>query len=785
MKIFFPDSLKEAVLNDKRYDSILGLIGHTPLVRIRKINPNKNVEILAKLEYFNPGGSIKDRPALYMIEQAEKNGTLTRDRIILEATSGNTGIGLCLVAAVKGYRIQIVMSEAASEERKKIMKAFGAELVFTPAHRGTDGAIEYVYDLVRKEPDKYWLSDQFNNEANWMAHYQGTAMEIWDQTDGDLDMIIATLGTTGTIMGLTRRFRELKPGVRVIGVEPYLGHGLQGLKNMKESYQPGIFDKKLIDRIVNIEDEIAFQTTRLMAQKEGLFCGMSSGAAMAAALQIAAGTDRGRIVVILPDGGERYLSTALFADKKRSGQVFYNTVSRRKEEFIPVRENKINLYSCGPTLNRLIHIGQGRRFVFSDLIRRYMEFKGYEVHHVMNLTDLDDRTIKGANEAGISLKDFTEDYFQEFITDIDHLRIKRAAAYPRAADHVEDMIELTQQLVEKGYAYEKFRSVYFDISRFKDYGRLSKIDLDKIRLGKTVDLEDYEKDNPRDFTLLKRSTLNELKRGIYFQTRWGNVRPSWHLECPAIALHHVQGPYDIFTGGIDLVFPHHENTIAISRVLTGRPLANYWLHNELVMYEGKKSSSYSDHSTITIREILDKGYSGRVVRYWLLSHHYRKSISFSWDKLDKSKNTVDNLDQFILKLRAAQPGPPHPETAQLVYDLKHGFMEAMDDDLNIAPALAVLFYFIREINRVIDRGGISAEDKETVLTSLKGINSVLEVMDLEPMKGDKEIEGLLTEREQARKDKDWPRADRIRRELRDRGVEVIDTRDGAIWRKKA
>ena len=219
-----------------RYGNILDQIGNTPLVPIRRLCPNKKVEILAKLESFNPGGSVKDRPALYMIEHAEKTGELTKDKVILEATSGNTGIGLSLVAAVKGYRIMLVMAESVSEERKKILSAMGADLHFTPARLSTDGAIEFSYDLAREESDKYWLADQFNNEANWMAHYHGTAQEIWTQTDdGRLDFIVSSMGTTGTLMGLSRRFKEIKPEVEIVGVEPYMGHKIQGLKNMKES----------------------------------------------------------------------------------------------------------------------------------------------------------------------------------------------------------------------------------------------------------------------------------------------------------------------------------------------------------------------------------------------------------------------------------------------------------------------------------------------------------------------------------------------------------------------
>ena len=240
----------------KKYNNILDHIGGTPLVPITMLNTPKDVRIFAKLEMFNPGGSVKDRPALRMIEDAEQTGELTKEKIILEATSGNTGIGLSHIAAVKGYRVLLIMSEAVSEERKKILRAIGADLKFTPAHLGTDGAIEFAYNLIREEPVKYWLADQFNNESNWKSHYEGTAMEIWKQVGGDLTTIVSSMGTTGTLMGISRRFRELNPDVEIVGVEPYLGHKIQGLKNMKESYRPGIFEKTRADRIINIDDEV-------------------------------------------------------------------------------------------------------------------------------------------------------------------------------------------------------------------------------------------------------------------------------------------------------------------------------------------------------------------------------------------------------------------------------------------------------------------------------------------------------------------------------------------------
>ncbi len=766
-----------------KYDSILDQIGGTPLVPINRLNPNKGVEIFAKLEFFNPAGSVKDRPALYMVEEAFRKGELTKDKIILEATSGNTGIGLSLVAAVKGYRILLVMSESVSEERVKILKAMGAEIEFTPSRLGTDGAIEYAYNLFRKEPQKYWLADQFNNEANWMAHYHGTAIEIWEKTNGDLDAIVATMGTSGTVMGISRRFEELKPEIQIIGVEPYLGHKIQGLKNMKESYRPGIFQKKRLDRIINIDDEEAFQTSRMLAKKEGIFAGMSSGAAMAAALRVAKEMKKGRIVVIIPDGGERYLSTPLFVVKRKSGLRIYNTLSRTKEEFIPIEENSVTMYSCGPTLCHLIHLGQCRRLLFSDLIRRYMEFKGYQVIHVMNVTDLDDRTIEYAGKNDMPLKDFTDKYFQSFMEDLDRLRIKRATKYPRASEHVDDMIKLTQKLLEKGYAYEKFRSIYFDISRFKDYGKLSRVDLEKIRLGKTVDLDQYEKENPRDFTLLKRATLDELKRGIFYQTQWGNIRPGWHIECAAMAMKYLGPSYDIHTSGVNLIFPHHENSIAISQAVTDKPLANYWVHNELVMIKGKKPSFVSEEDTLTLRDLLDQGYTGREVRYWLLSRHYRKPIFFSRSKLDSVKSTISHLDKFVQKVYFWKPVPQDSDMDQVIYDLRHKFVESMDDDFNIAAALAALFQFTHHVNKIMDQKGLSTSNKEKVLKALEQINSVLDVMNLKPTKVGKDVESLIKKRERARSNKEWGTADCLRHELMARGIEVIDTKNGPVWHK--
>lgn len=294
------------------FSNILNLIGNTPLVEIKKLNPNKKVRIFAKLEFFNPGGSVKDRIALSMIEGAEKRGELNKNKIILEGTSGNTGIGLALVCAVKKYKLFLTMPESTSLERRKILKAFGAEILLTPAKDGTDGAIEKAYEIARKSK-KYWLADQFNNPDNWKAHYYGTAEEIWRDTHGKITHFVAGMGTSGTLMGISKRLKKYNSKIQIIGIEPFLGHKIQGLKNMKEAYKPGIFNKGYLDEKINIRDKDAFEMARLLVKKEGIFVGMSSGAAMFAALKKIKEIKQGLIVVLLPDSGERYLSTELYA----------------------------------------------------------------------------------------------------------------------------------------------------------------------------------------------------------------------------------------------------------------------------------------------------------------------------------------------------------------------------------------------------------------------------------------------------------------------------------------
>jgi cysteinyl-tRNA synthetase len=764
------------------YDNILQLIGNTPLILVSRLNPNPNVAIYAKLESQNPGGSVKDRIALQMIEEAERRGELTSEKIIIEATSGNTGIGMAMVAAVKGYRISLAMPETASQERQKILKALGAEILLTSGALGTDGAIEKVYELVRRFPDRYYMPDQFNNEDNWKAHYYTTATEIWEQTEGKVTHVIMTLGTTGTAIGVTKRLKEYEKNVRTIAVEPYMGHKIQGLKNMKESYVPGIFDKEIMDEIVHIEDAEAFETARKLAREEGIFVGMSAGASMAAALRIASDLAQGTIVVILPDGGERYLSTNLFTTLMEPDFRFYNTFSRQKEDFKPISEGKVSLFATGPAVGESLDMTESRRSVVADLLRRYLEYKGFEINQVVNITDMGEKALLDPGQTDSDLDANAERYMEICHRDLSVLGVQPATYYPRTSQHVDDILDISKGLIEKGFAYEKLRSIYFDISKFSDYGRLSRVDLQKIKLGKTVDLEAYEKLNPRDFTLLRRATLAELKRGIYLKTSWGNVLPSLHLETVALAMKQLGETIDIHISSLDFLFPHNENEIAIAQAATGKPLANYYIHCERVLMDGKKMSREGE-GRVTVQQLLDEGYSGRQIRYWMLATHYRKPLHYDEGRLREAARGLERLDEFSQRLQHVVTGVAAEEIDQFIYEVEQNFDQAMGDDLNVSSALAAVFGFIRKLNPHLSDGSISEKQKKAALAALERLDSVLNVLQCLEPELDEDTCRLLETRAEARRNKSWDEADRLRQELLERGIRVIDTPEGTRWKR--
>ena len=737
--------------------TILDAIGNTPLVQIGRMSPNPRVKLLAKLEYLNPGGSIKDRPALYMIEAAERSGELTPEKTVIEATSGNTGIGLAMVCAVKGYRLLLAMSESVSIERQRILKARGAEILLTPGRLGTDGAIEEVYRLLRENPGRFVAVDQFNNEANWKAHYDGTAEEIWRQTSGAVTTLVAAMGTTGTLMGVSRRLKEYNPGIRIVGVEPYLGHRIQGLKNLREAYCPEIFEKQRLDGKVNVDDEEAFETARRLAREEGLFVGMSSGAAMAAAIQEAGRMTEGTLVVILPDGGERYLSTPLFAAPEKVDARLFNRLTRTRERLAPLTPGRVAVYTCGPNLQRPLQMAEARRFVMADLLCRYLRWRGLAVKQVVDLVD----TEAGADAAALPAPDV-----ERFMQELALLGVRPADHYARSRDHVEEMLALARKLAAKGVAYEKLRSLYFDLSMAHGYGRLSGIDIAKVKVGAAADLSDYEKQNPRDFALFRRCRLSELKRGAFIKSEWGNVRPSWHLQTAAMAMKHLGEGFDIHVSSHDLVFPHHENENAIAEALFGNPLARCWLQSEQVLGDAPAPA-----------DLAAMGFSGREIRYWLLSVHYRKPLAFSTGRLEDARRSLQRLDGCVRSLMRVTGGRACPEADQLAYDLRQGLRAAFDDDLNLPAAVAAVFKTAKRINTLAAGGLLDVHGAGRLVAALRDIDAVLNLFDFGASPAvDAKARELLAARERARASGDWALADRLRAELIARGVSVQDAK---------
>ncbi len=759
--------------------TILDAVGNTPVVEIQQMNPNPGVRMFAKLEYMNPGGSVKDRAALYMIQAGEASGRLTKDKTVIEATSGNTGIGLAMVCAVKGYRLALTMAENASEERKRILKARGAKIILTPKHLESDGAIEEAYRLARENPEKYFITDQYNNPANWQAHYHTTGPEIMAQVPEKPASVVASVGTSGTLMGLSRYFREHSPATRMVSAEPFLGHGIQGLKNMKESYTPEIYDKTRLDKILNIDDALAFDTARQLAVKEGLFVGMSSGAAMAAAIQEAQTLEKGVVVVIFPDSGERYLSTSLFSVQQKLPLRLFDTRSGKKQRFKPVKPDTISIYTCGPTVYQRLNPGSFRRYVFTDLLVRYLTFHNMDVNHVINITDYDDRTIDGAVRAGQDLEEFVRPYIQAFHQDLHRLKIRPAQAFPRVSAHFSDMAELTRKLIDKGYAYEKLHSVYFDISKAAEYGHLSKMDIQNIRVGATVDLDEYEKQNPRDFTLFKRVRLSELRRGIGVKTEWGQVRPSLHLQCATLSMLFLGVSFDIHTGSRELVFPHHENERAIARAAEDRELADVWLHCDPVQYDGSLGAA-SIHD-LTLDTLADRGYDDGTIRFWLLSGHYRRGLMLSERSLADARATRNRINRCIALLEQLRSGTgnvkelPPGEIDQLMYDIRQGILTALADDLKVSAALAALLAGIKTINTLISRHRISGRDADRILAGLQEMDRIFQVCEFNHQPTcSQQVKELLRQRQAARNNKDWAAADRLRDQLVAMGVTVHD-----------
>lgn len=771
---------------------ILRLVGGTPLVEIRRLNPHSGVKIMAKLECMNPGGSIKDRVAVAMIEAAEKSGELVPGKTIIEATSGNTGIGLAMVAAVKGYKMCLIMPDSASEERKRIMRAYGAEIRLTPGRMGTDGAIELAYRLARTEPDTYVLMDQFNNPNSIAAHYHGTGPEIWEQTGGRVTHVVAALGTSGTAMGLAKSMHE-HPGVAVCAIEPFAGHKIQGLKNMHESYPPGIYNKKALDRILRVEDEEAFECCRRLAREEGLFMGMSSGAALAGAVKLAAELEAegkgGYIVVIFPDGGERYLSTPLFAPKSKDGLRLMNLATGGKTHLDA--SGALHVYCIGPSLDEPDEPDAWRRLVLSDVLVRHLRARGLEARLAVGLADLDDRTLAAARAAGLSRAQYAEGAVARITARAAELGVLPDTVFESASASVPKALEICRKLLGKGLAYEKLRSVYFDVRRDPRYGAMKLMDMDGLSVGKTVDLGDYVKDNPLDFTLLKRATLQDLKLGDIIETEWGNVRPSWFMQV-AVAGLAALGRVDVLVGGEEHQFPHLENLRAIWSAAGVEVKA--WLAD-------RKISRPEGGDALSLERLMELAGGPAALRLWLLSSSYRKSLAAGEQSLSMWARNWHKVQEAACALRLAlgdgaepvqgREAGPAEEVEQAVFDLKAALTAACEDDLSLHRYWPGLFTFVKRVNAWLTAGRLNRAGAAACLKQLEAADAVLGILDASRMPVacgclPEAVRALVDRREAARKAKDFAASDELRDELAAQGYRVEDTAQGPrVYRRDA
>ena len=462
---------------------------------------------------------------------------------------------------------------------------------------------------------------------------------------------------------------------------------------------------------------------------------------------------------------------------------FYNTLTLDVQPFAPASDNTVRMYTCGPTVYDFAHIGNFRTFVFFDLLRRWLRASGFQLDHVMNITDVDDKIIRNAVAQKKSLDEYTSVYTQAFLDDCKTLRLETAEHLVRATEHIQEMAHAIQKLEDEGYTYEHDGSVYFRISKFAEYGKLSRIDLTENRAGARVDVDTYEKEDARDFVLWKAPKENEP----FWETEVGPGRPGWHIECSVMAIQYLGATLDIHAGGIDLTFPHHENEIAQSEALTGKLFSRFWMHAEFLLVEGQKMSK-SLGNYFTLRDILGRGYPAETVRYLLASVPYRKSLNFTFDGLKSAATAIDRLRNYQLRLGSGKFASGHDEAlATRSLAAMQQFRDSLDDDLNTAEALAAIFEYVRETNSAMD-SGIFREG------NLAGARQVLALFDsffdvLTPTVkagaiGDAEIDALIQERTQAKKTRNFRRSDEIRDELTAAGIILEDTKDGVRWKRK-
>lgn len=460
----------------------------------------------------------------------------------------------------------------------------------------------------------------------------------------------------------------------------------------------------------------------------------------------------------------------------------FNTFGRTMEKFRPLVDREVKMYTCGPTVWDYAHIGNFRSFVFEDILRRWLIYRGFKVTQVMNLTDVDDRTIAASRRQGIPLQEYTAKYADAFFEDLKTLNIEEAEHYPRATDHISEMVKLIQKLLEKDYAYKaEDGSIYFDLSKFKNYGRLSGFKVEELKPGARVKVDEYEKAEAKDFALWK--AWDENDGAVFWETEIGKGRPGWHIECSAMSMKYLGETLDIHTGGVDNMFPHHENELAQSEAATGKKFANYWLHCEHLLVNGRRMGKRFGNY-YTLRDLLALGHDPKAVRYLLLSTHYRQQLNFTFEGLTAAKNAVERLINFTQRLADANGQGAEEKVDHLIDQVQKAFGNAMDDDLNISVALAALFEFVRECNNLLNENGLSKDEARKIRKLMSEYDSVLGVIgeakeeEILP----KEAEELIARRESARRAKDWKTADLIRQQLKEMGITLEDTPLGVRWK---
>ncbi|MDR1727217.1 MAG: cysteine--tRNA ligase [Acidobacteriota bacterium] len=462
----------------------------------------------------------------------------------------------------------------------------------------------------------------------------------------------------------------------------------------------------------------------------------------------------------------------------------YNTLSNTEEDFHPIEEGAVKFYACGPTVYNYAHIGNFRTFAFKDLLCKYLRYGGYRVTQVMNITDVDDKTIQNARAQGMTLKDYTAKYTEAFLADCKTLRIDPPDIMPRATEHIDEMVALIKTLDAKGFTYRKDGSVYFDIAKFQGYGKLSKADFSGAQTGVRVDADQYDKANSRDFVLWKAPKEGE----DFWETEIGPGRPGWHIECSAMSMKYLGETFDIHVGGIDLVFPHHENEIAQSECATGKPFVRYWVHPEFLVVGGDKMSK-SLGNISTLRDLLAEGHTPEAVRYLLLSVHYRKQLNFTTDGLRAAQASLQRLEDFVLRAKEKKrssdgsEAAPSGDFAAEVSAARAKFREAMDADINASAALAAVFDFVHYAYQKDGRGEFGAGEAGAALAFVEEVDSVFCILRAQPELLDEEIAAQIEARQAARKRRDFAEADRIRQWLLDQGIQLEDTREGVRWKR--